>query len=467
MKKLLLLLLAFPLVFGSCGSDNEDEDKPKVSSIKIENIEGDLFIGGEYQLKVAHTPSTLDAPAYTWESSNTEVATVDNNGKLKTIKEGQAVIKVTTTDLNLTSSLNITVLPIQATSIKLDKQTHEIVVGQSFTLTCKIEPDNTTNKNVTWISSDETIATVSKEGIVTALSDGDVTITVSLGSLKDECKIKVKPINVTGIVLNKQTVKLDRLSSFQLEAYVQPENAKNRKVAWKSSNENIASVDATGIVSAKSVGKAVISAISQDGNFEAKCEVDVTPISINTIYIITKEGYLSNEYSIDIPLNSEYSIKYEIDPINADNKEVSIMSGNSNIASCDNNVIKGKSVGTTKVTIKTIDGGHTATYIVNVKDVDGLVSIGFGSSSTSNINGIVTGKVTMKITNDNNKVLSNVKIGVMHYYQNEPSTFHPVENIPSRGNAAYDLSFSSVNKPIFVVRFTVDGREYTVQKSWM
>lgn len=275
MKKLLLLLLVLPFIFGSCSSDDDNEDNPKVSSIKIESIESDLFIRGEYQLKVTHTPSTLDAPAYTWESSNTEVATVDNNGKLKTIKEGQAIIKVTATSLNLTSNLNITVLPIQATSIKLDKQTHEIVAGQSFTLTCKIEPDNTTNKNVTWTSSDETIATVSKEGVVTALSDGDITVTASLGSLKDECKIKVTPIKVSGIILGEFDEEIEALESFQLTATVEPYNAKNKNVTWKSSNENVATVDNAGKVSTKKEGDASITVMSEDGGFTASISVSV------------------------------------------------------------------------------------------------------------------------------------------------------------------------------------------------
>lgn len=281
MKKLLLLLLVLPFIFGSCSSDDDNEDNPKVSSIKIESIESDLFIGGEYQLKVTHTPSTLDAPAYTWESSNTEVATVDNNGKLKTIKEGQAIIKVTATSLNLTSNLNITVLPIQATSIKLDKQTHEIVAGQSFTLTCKIEPDNTTNKNVTWTSSDETIATVSKEGVVTALSDGDITVTASLGSLKDECKIKVTPIKVDGITLDETTNEIEVLESFQLVATITPNNAKNKNVVWKSSDENIATVDNIGKVSTKSVGNAIITATSEDGGFMASSSISVYSFTKN------------------------------------------------------------------------------------------------------------------------------------------------------------------------------------------
>lgn len=272
MKKLLFLLTCTLFLLGSCSSD-DDNKTLSVSSIKLENVESDLFVGGEYQLRVSHTPIDLDAPAYTWESSNPDIATIDKSGKLKALKEGQATIKVIATSLNLASNLNITVRPIDATSIKLDKQTHEIGVGQSFTLTYKIEPENTTNKNVTWKSSNESIATVSKEGVITTLSDGDIIITASLGSLSDECKITVTPIKVSSIVLNETVKEIEVLESFQLTPTITPNNAKNKNVVWKSSDENIAIVDNTGKVSTKSVGNATITVTSEDGGFAASSSI--------------------------------------------------------------------------------------------------------------------------------------------------------------------------------------------------
>lgn len=274
MKKLLFLFTCTLFLLNSCSSD-DDKESPSVSSIKVENIEGDLFVGGEYQLKVTHSPVDLKAPAYTWESSNTDIATIDNRGKLKALKEGKTTIKVIAASLNLASSLNITVLPIQATSINLDKQTHEIVAGQSFTLTYKIEPENTTNKSVTWKSSNESIATVSNLGVVTTLSDGNVTITASLGSLSDECKVKVTPIKVSGITLDAISKEVEVLESIQLIATIAPNNAKNKNIVWKSSDENIATVDNTGRVSTKSEGNVTITATSEDGGFVASSSVSV------------------------------------------------------------------------------------------------------------------------------------------------------------------------------------------------
>lgn len=271
MKKLFALLLLAPFFF-ACSSD---DDEPVVSLIKLENIEGKVFVGSEHQLKVAHSPSDLTAPVYEWESSDVEVAKVDDKGKLKAIKEGEATIKVFAPSLNLSSSITISVLPVKATSIKLDKTTNEVVAGESFTLTCKIEPENTTHKSIVWESSNEKIATVSNFGTVTTISDGDVVITAKLGSLKDECKVKVTPVRVSGINLNVNTASIEVLEDFQLEAIVAPTNAKNKNVVWKSSNEDIASVDNTGKVTTKAVGNAVITVTTEDGNYSASANVSV------------------------------------------------------------------------------------------------------------------------------------------------------------------------------------------------
>lgn len=274
MKKLLTLLLLFPLFFVGCSSD-DDKDDPIVTEIKIENLKDDVFIGSELQVKVVHTPSDLAAPKYTWESSNPDIATIDDTGKLKALKEGQTTVIVTASELNLTSSLIVSVLPVQATSIKLVGEIYETIVGQSFTLTYKIEPENTTNKTVSWKSSDENIATVSNAGIVTPLSDGEVTITVSLGDLKDERYIKINPINVSGITLNETSKEIEVLESFQLVATIIPTNAKNKNIYWTSSDESIAIVDNIGNVSTKKVGNTIITATSGDGGFTASASIQV------------------------------------------------------------------------------------------------------------------------------------------------------------------------------------------------
>lgn len=290
MKKLLLLLL-FPFVLFACGSD--DDESPKVESIKIENLGVEVYIGDEHQLIVKHSPSELQTPKYTWTSLNPEIISVDENGKIKALKEGQATIKVTASELNLHSTIIINVQPIQATSVKLLEHEKELIVGQTYVLKYTIEPDNTTNKEVTWKSSDESIVTIDN-GTIVAISDGEAVITISKGSLKDECKIIVKPIRVTSVQLNTSSERIELFEPFQLLANVSPSNAKNTKVVWKSSDVNVATVDANGNVVTKAIGSAKITATTEDGGFEASASIAVYNFTENINVTLSKSMVITS-----------------------------------------------------------------------------------------------------------------------------------------------------------------------------
>ena len=105
MKKFLLLFLILPL-FVACGSDDDDSN---TIVLGFEKFDRDVFVGGEYQIKAV---SDLKNPTYIWESSNSDIASIDNTGTLKALKEGQTTIKVTLNSAAV--SMNIKVLPIKA-----------------------------------------------------------------------------------------------------------------------------------------------------------------------------------------------------------------------------------------------------------------------------------------------------------------------------------------------------------------
>lgn len=294
MKKLLVFLFITSLCI-SCSS-SDDYEEPIVTSIELESVKDDIFVGAEYQLKVAHTPIELQAPKYTWESSNTNVLIIDNNGKFKALSVGDVKISVYADELNLSSTIDVSVLAVEATSIKISEASKELIVGELFSLSYKIEPENTTNKSVTWKSSNENVAIVSDNGQVTAISDGDVTISVSIGSFKDECVIKVHPVRVTGVSLSKTSVAVEVLESFKLESSITPISAKNKNVTWKSSNEEVATVDNLGKVYAKGVGSAIITVVTEDGEFSASANVNVfdylskISVSLSRSYTVTSAG---------------------------------------------------------------------------------------------------------------------------------------------------------------------------------
>ena len=147
-------------------------------------------------------------------------------------------------------------------------------------MTAAVEPDNATNKNLSWSSSDPTVATVA-DGVVTPVKAGVATITVTTedGEHSATCKVTViQP--ATGITLDKQKVVLVGAATEQLKAAVVPAEA-NQTIVWKSSNESVATVDQTGKVAAVSKGAATITVSTEDGTYSQDCAVTVSNPATN------------------------------------------------------------------------------------------------------------------------------------------------------------------------------------------
>ena len=123
----------------------------------------------------------------------------------------------------------------------LDKTTASLKAGETITLTATVNPDDATDKTVTWSSSDQTIATVSN-GVVTAKKVGNATITAKAGSKTATCQITVVATEVTSVTLNKTTASLRAGETVTLTATVNPDDATDKTVTWSSSDQTIATV---------------------------------------------------------------------------------------------------------------------------------------------------------------------------------------------------------------------------------
>ena len=179
---------------------------------------------------------------------------------------------------------------IPVTGVTVDKTTMIITEGETETLVATVSPDNATNPKVTWTSSNTSIATVSGEGVVTAKSEGTVTITVTTedGGYTATCSVKVEPkvVSVTDVVLDEDELTIVEGETGKLVATVVPLNATNQNVTWKSSNTSIATVSTDGVVTAVAPGTANITVTTADGNYTATCEVNVTAETISVISVL-------------------------------------------------------------------------------------------------------------------------------------------------------------------------------------
>ena len=230
--------------------------------------------------------------------------TLNNGGMITGTPTTVATSTFTVTATNAYGSdsreLSIKISPpdtVSVTGVTLDKDSLTLTEGNTAQLTATVKPDNATNKNVTWTSSDETVATVT-DGLVTALKEGTATITVTTedGSKTATCAVTVTAatVPVTGVTLSQTQASLyyNRTpNTLTLTATVAPDNATNRAVTWASSNPSVAKVE-NGVVTALACGTAVITATTQDGNHTATCAVTVRPDipPANPNYRITVEA---------------------------------------------------------------------------------------------------------------------------------------------------------------------------------
>lgn len=161
-----------------------------VTGVKLDKTELPLVVGGNATLIATVEPDTATDKSVTWESSDPNVATVED-GTVTAVKAGEATITVKTVDGGFTDTCAVKVTQ-PVTGVTLDPTELSLYTGESKTLTAKVEPANATNQDVTWSSSDDTIATV-KDGTVTAVKAGEATITVTTadGGKQATCKVKV------------------------------------------------------------------------------------------------------------------------------------------------------------------------------------------------------------------------------------------------------------------------------------
>lgn len=242
-------------------------------------------------------PSSATNKNVTWTSSNTSVATVNSTGVVTSKGNGTATITATTTDgTNLSSTCEVTVsLPVLATGISLNQTTLSFsAANQTATLIATVTPSNATNKDVTWKSSNTTVATVSNAGVVTSIANGTATITATTTdgtNLSATCEVTVSlPVLATGISLNRTSLSFNATNqTATLIATVVPSNASNKEVTWTSSNTSVATVSSTGVVTSLANGTAIITAKTTDGtNLSAICSVIVL---INHNITISDVGY--------------------------------------------------------------------------------------------------------------------------------------------------------------------------------
>ena len=168
---------------------------------------------------------------------------------------------------------------VPVTGVSVVPTTGSVTVGEQLTITASVAPADATDKSVTWSSSDESIATVSEEGVVTGVAAGDATITVTTtdGGYQATCGVTVEAaVAVTGVTVSPQTDTVNVGETITLTATVAPADATNKNVTWSSSSDSIATVSEAGVVTGVGAGEATITVTTEDGSFTDTATITVS-----------------------------------------------------------------------------------------------------------------------------------------------------------------------------------------------
>ena len=261
----------------------------------------------------------------------------------------------------------------KVTEVKLDKDSLSLEVGGTATLTATITPSNATDQNVTWSSDPSGIVTItpdtsdSKKATITATGTGTTTIKATVDGKSAECSVTVNAaatVPVESVSLDKTELSLEVGGEETLTATVAPTNATNKNVTWESSNTSVATVDATGKVTAIGAGTATITVTTVNQSKTATCEVTVTAATVPVTGVTLSQTQASLYYN---RTPNTLTLTATVAPDNATNKAVTWTSSNPSVATVENGVVTALARGTAVITATAADGsGASASCTVTV-----------------------------------------------------------------------------------------------------
>lgn len=438
-----------------------------VKGIKLNKSSVNLSVGSSEQLIKTITPSNATNQKITWSSSNTSVATVEN-GKIIAKKEGSAIITASISGYNATCKVTVT-NTISLKKITINKSSTTLKENESEKLSITYTPTNATIKNVTWTSSDTNVVRVDSTGKITGIQPGSATITAksSDGGYTSTCKVIVEAQskNVTSVTLNKKELNMQTGQTENLKVTINPSYAENKNVTWSSSDERIAKVE-NGTITAISPGKAEIKVVTEDGNKEAICKINIESPPIKSISF--------SEETKKVYTNSETILKVIADPENAVLENAIWTSSNEEVAIVTNGIVKAVAKGATTITVSDEEKNLTASidFIVVEKPKEKLeITIdGYDLNFDQNIKNytleiasensltIKTNKEREKVTINGNKNLKNGSIITITIEDEQKVTY--VINIKKKGNyTIYFIAIISVLLLLNLIRILIKNKK--------
>lgn len=285
--------------------------------------------------------------------------------------------EVSDTCSQLQDAIDNLVQIVKAEGVAISQVEAGLEPGETLQLAAYVKPENATNKNITWVSSNEQAAAVDQNGAVTAVADGVSVIKAITqdGGFEAACTVTVKEIvKAASVSLDCNAARFTHMDDMlQLTAVITPENAKNTKVEWASSDSAIAEADENGLVTPVANGVAVITVTTEDGGFTDRCKITVDipkdPVKVTGIQLDTQSATLTEE-------GETLKLNGKVEPENAYNQEVMWKSFNEAAAIVDENgLVTAAANGTAIIAVTTRDGGYVALCEVTVAIPEPVIQV--------------------------------------------------------------------------------------------
>ena len=327
-----------------------------VSGVRLGQSRLSVGAGETALLRAEVVPAAATNQNLTWSSSRPSVASVDEFGRVTGLKKGSSVITATAhSGKSAACTVTVSERPVPAVSIALNKAALNLYVGDTKALTVAAAPKAATGLAVEWSSSDPQIAAVSVSGKVTARQSGDCVITAHLrDGVSASCRVTVRDVCSKSMKISGKALRVGQ--SAQFGAALKPGNTTDKRVAWESSDPQVAVVDASGRVTALKKGKATIRARALDGGASAAYRLTVAAVPVKKISFL---GSLSG-----LMVGQTQQLTAKISPANATDPRVEWKSSDESVATVDQNgLVTARGVGKAKIKCAALDGGKAQAVV--------------------------------------------------------------------------------------------------------
>ena len=291
--------------------------KPRlVQAISLNATQKELIVSDAFSLTATAMPENATNRNVVWKLVSGDAISLSNTGVIQAKKVGEALIRAEAADgSGVSAECKVVVKPHLVQAISLNATQKNLIIGDSFTLTATLSPENATNHNVVWKLVSGDAISLSNTGVIQAKKVGEALVRAEAADgsgVSAECKVVVKPRLVQSISLNTTQKELIVGDAFSLTATLSPENATNRNVIWKLVSGDAISLSNTGVIQAKKVGAALVRAEAEDGSgITAECKVVVKPRLVQEISLKLEKD--------TVAVGEHFTVTADVLPKNATN----------------------------------------------------------------------------------------------------------------------------------------------------